>query len=59
MITIKIKDAKEIVKRKKGPLRAWIGDKLYDLDDKVESELLKHITDALLEEGIDVEIKRV
>lgn len=58
MITIQITDAKEIVKLKKGALAAWIGSKIYDLEDKVEEELVKHLRDALDEEGIKVTITR-
>ena len=59
MITIRITNAKEVARRKKGWLVAAVGRLVVDLDDVVEATVVKRIQQQLAAEGIEAIIERV
>ncbi len=59
MITIRITNAKEVARKKKGWLVAAVGGLMVDLDDVVEATVVKRIQKQLAAEGIEAIIERV
>ena len=59
MITIRITNAKEVARKKKGWLVAAVGRLVVDLDDVVEATVVKRIQHELAAEGIEAIIERV
>jgi hypothetical protein len=59
MITIRITNAREVARRKKGWLVAAVGRLVVDLDDVVEATVVKRIRKQLEAEGIEAIIERV
>jgi hypothetical protein len=59
MITIRITNAKEVARKKKGWLVAAVGRFVVDLDDVVEATVVKRIQKQLEAEGIEAIIERV
>lgn len=59
MITIRITNAKEVARRKKGWLVAAVGGLVMDLDDVVEAQVVKRIRDQLAAEGVEAVIEQV
>lgn len=59
MITIQIKNAKEVVENKKGRFISEFGDKFLDLESRVEKGLIEQLNISLSEQGIEAEIRQV
>jgi hypothetical protein len=59
MITIRITNAKEVARKKKGWLVAAVGRLVIDLDDVVEAQVVKRIQQQLAAEGVEAVIERV
>ncbi len=56
MITIKIKNVREIVRSHRGPLAARFGSFFVDLESKVEEEIVRQLQEVFAEKNIDAEI---
>ena len=59
MITIKILNAPEVVRNRKGRLLAKLGAIFVNLEREVEKEVVDQITDVFRENGIDACIQIV
>jgi hypothetical protein len=59
MITIRITNAREVARKKKGWLVAAVGRLVVDLDDVVEETVVRRIQQQLAAEGIEAVIERV
>jgi hypothetical protein len=59
MITVRITNPQEAVRRNKGWLVAKLGGLFANLEDRVESEVVERIRAALAEAGVDAVVERV
>ena len=57
MITIKIKNVKEVVRNQKGTIFSIFGTKFIDCEKIIEKEIIKQIKNSLKEKGIEAEVK--
>lgn len=59
MITIKIKNVREIVKAHRGPFAARFGSYFVDLQSEVEKEIVRQLQEVFAEKKIKAEIQIV
>ena len=59
MITIRINNPREAVRRHKGWLASVVGDRFLDLETEVERRVVAQLRETLAEAGIEAEIERV